>query len=266
MKFFKKTVCAIIAVCAAVIPFIEMPDAVYASGASETSHSWYVVRNKNHTLPKTEKTMDFLSKHNAYYGDTKAAESGEKVIYLTFDAGYENGNIKRILDTLKKHGAPGAFFVLENLVKREPELIKRMASEGHLVCNHTSSHPDMSKFTDIGKFREQLDSMKALTRDVCGVEMANYYRPPEGRFSEKNLEFASSLGYKTVFWSFAYADWDNNRQPSEAEAIKKITDNVHPGEIMLLHPTSKTNADILDKVLTMLEADGYRFASLDELK
>ncbi len=259
--------CAVIAVTILTSPIITMPDAdaVYAD-SSEQAYNWYVMRNSEHTLPKLEKQMSFIENHNACYGDKKASESGEKVIYLTFDAGYENGNVERVLDALKKHNAPGAFFVLENLVVRNPELIKRMSEEGHLICNHTRSHPDMTKYKDISKFGEQLESMCKLLSDTCGVKMSNYYRPPEGRFSEKNLEFAETLGYKTVLWSFAYADWDNNRQPSEDYAVKKILDNAHPGEIMLLHPTSKTNADILDKVLTALENEGYRFASLDELK
>ena len=246
------------------LSIITMPSPVYAATAS-TAHNWYAKRNSSHTLPSLEPQFGFIKNYDAFYGDEEAAKNGEKVIYLTFDAGYENGNVERILDTLKKHTAPGAFFVLENLVKRNPELIKRMASEGHLVCNHTRTHPDMTKITDKARFDLQLSSLSDVIYSTCQVECAKFYRPPEGRFSEQNLQFAKELGYKTVFWSFAYADWDNNRQPSNEAAIKKILDNVHPGEIMLLHPTSKTNADILDTVLTQLENDGWRFASLTEL-
>ncbi len=260
----KKIFSIILAAVMLTVGIITMPEAVYASSDTK-AYNWYVMRNSEHILPCVEKQMSFLEKHNACYGDRKAAEAGDKVMYLTFDAGYENGNISRVLDTLKKHNAPGAFFVLENLVVRNPELIKRMNDEGHLICNHTRSHPDMTKCNSIEAFREQLESMSSVLYDTCGVKMASYYRPPEGRFSEQNLEFAESLGYKTVLWSFGYADWDNNRQPSADYAVKKILDNAHPGEIMLLHPTSKTNADILDRVLTRLEKDGYRFASLDEL-
>ena len=242
------------------LPIITMPTPVYAADET-TPFNWYVKRNSEHTLPTLESRFSFISNYGAFYGDTKATENGEKVIYLTFDAGYENGNIGRILDTLKKHNAPAAFFVLENLVNRNTELVKRMADEGHLICNHTKTHPDMTKITDKARF----DSLSDLIKEKCGVECAKFYRPPEGRFSEQNLKFAQELGYKTVFWSFAYADWDNNRQPSRADAIKKILDNAHPGEIMLLHPTSKTNADILDEVMMALEKDGYRFASLTEL-
>ncbi len=244
---------------------ITMPAPIYAASET-TAHNWYVKRNSTHTLPAPESQLSFISQYGAYYGDTVAAEKGDKVIYLTFDAGYENGNINRILDTLQKHNATGAFFVLKNLVERNTDLVKRMHEEGHLVCNHTATHPDMTKVTDKARFDLQLSALNDLIREKCGFECAKYYRPPEGKFSEQNLRFAHELGYKTIFWSFAYADWDNNKQPSREMAIKKILDNAHPGEIMLLHPTSKTNADILDEVLTRLEGEGYRFASLDELK
>ncbi len=261
----KKKFYSVIALILAVISISSFQS--FVNAASDTAaYNWYVKRNTSHTLPVNEKQFDFLDEYNAVYGDKNAAVNGDKVIYLTFDAGYENGNIEKILDTLKKHNAPGAFFILENLVLRNTELVKRMHSEGHLVCNHTRSHPDMTKLTDKAKFDLQLSSLSDLVREKCGFECASFYRPPEGKFSKQNLQFAKELGYKTVFWSFAYADWDNNKQPSHEDAIKKILDNVHPGEIMLLHPTSKTNAEILDKVLATLEKDGYRFGSLTEIK
>ena len=259
----KKIVISLLAILLT-LPIITMPSPVYAAGEN-TAYNWYVKRNNTHTLPKNEAQFSFIDKYNAYYGDVKAADSGDKVIYLTFDAGYENGNIERILDTLKKHDTPAAFFVLKNLVERNTDLVKRMHGEGHLVCNHTMTHPDMTKLTEKARFDSQLSQLNDLILVKCGFECAKFYRPPEGKFSEQNLKLASELGYKTVFWSFAYADWDNNRQPSADYAVKKILDNAHPGEIMLLHPTSKTNADILDTVLTALKNDGYRFASLTEL-
>ncbi len=243
---------------------ISMPAPVYA--ADETAaFNWYAKRNTKHVLPDIEPNMRFITEHNAIYGDTEAAKNGDKVIYLTFDAGYENGNVERIVDVLKKHSAVGAFFVLENFIVRNTELLKRMISEGHLICNHTKKHPDMTKMTSKEKFSEQLTALDDVMTEYTGVPCAKFYRPPEGRFSAQNLRYADELGYKTVFWSFAYADWDNSKQPSPEKAIKTILDNVHPGEIMLLHPTSKTNADILDTVLTTLENDGYRFESLEKL-
>ena len=229
------------------------------------AHSWYCMRNSTHTLPPIESGMGFITECNAVYADTEAAKNGDKVIYLTFDAGYENGNVAKILDVLKKHNAEGAFFVLENLIKRNPELVKRMADEGHLVCNHTLSHPDMTKVDSIEKFSEQVIGLEKLAKENLGIEIAKFYRPPEGKFSRRDLEFAKELGYKTVFWSFAYADWDNGKQPSIEYAEKKILDNAHPGEIMLLHPTSATNAAVLDRVLTKLENEGYHFGSLNSI-
>lgn len=233
--------------------------------SEERPYNWYCMRNSEHTLPRAESNMAFIRDYDAIYGDIKAAEAGDKVIYLTFDAGYENGNVSKILDVLKKHGAKGAFFILENLIKREPELIKRMSDEGHLLCNHTMKHPDMTRISSLEDFAEQVEGLEKYALETLGVNIAKYYRPPEGRFSRRDLGFAKSLGYKTVFWSFAYADWDNDRQPSAEQAEKKILENAHPGEIMLLHPTSSTNAAVLDGVLTSLENMGYRFGSLDEI-
>ena len=243
---------------------VIMPDPIFASFETEP-YNWYTKRNKDHTLPTIDSYLEFIWDYNGYYGDKKAAENGDKVIYLTFDAGYENGNVEKVLDALKKHNAPGAFFLLENFILRNPELTRRMVDEGHLICNHTAKHPNMTKITDKARFDLQLSALDEAAIKVTGSPAAKFYRPPEGKFSRQNLMYARDLGYKTILWSFAYADWDNNRQPSEKEAIKLILDNAHPGEIMLLHPTSATNAAILDRVLTELENQGYRFASLNEL-
>ncbi|MBR2460505.1 MAG: polysaccharide deacetylase family protein [Clostridia bacterium] len=237
-----------------------------ASAAANAAHNWYCMRNTSHTLPPIDRGMEFITEYNTVYADVAAAEKGDKVIYLTFDAGYENGNVGKILDVLKKHNAPGAFFVLENLIKREPELVKRMANEGHLVCNHTMKHRDMTKIHSVEEFAAELEGLERYAEESIGIKLAKFYRPPEGRFSRRDLGFAEQLGYRTVFWSFAYADWDNARQPDQASAIAKILDNAHPGEIMLLHPTSATNAAVLDRVLSQLESEGYRFGSLCDIK
>ena len=195
----------------------------------------------------------------AYLGNTD-----EKVIYLTFDAGYENGNVAKILDVMQKEGVTGAFFVLSHLVEKTPDLIRRMVTEGHLVCNHTARHKDMSGLDEVS-FMKELTDLETLYAQTVGGEMAKYYRPPEGKFSRTNLEIAQKNGYKTVFWSFAYPDWDNNRQMTPEKAKGIILDNVHNGEVMLLHPTSATNAAILGDVIRTLKTQGYRFGTLDEL-
>ena len=230
-------------------------------------YNWYVMRTKDHTQPPLEADMAFITEYGGYYADKNHSEvdDDDKVIYLTFDAGYENGNVARILDTLAEKEVPGAFFVLENLIKRNPELILRMRDEGHLVCNHTAKHNDMSAVGDKEEFAAELASLDDQYRELTGSEMAKYYRPPEGRFSERNLKFADELGYKTIFWSFAYADWDNNKQPDVEAAIKKVFDNTHNGAVILLHPTSKTNADIMGRLIDGWREAGYRFGTLDEL-
>ena len=234
--------------------------------ASSNTYNWYCMRTKNHCQPRCEPNMNFIEKYNAFFVDKKYGDtSEEKQIYLTFDAGYENGNIERILDILSEKNVTAAFFVLDNLIKSNTDLVKRMANDGHLVCNHTASHKDMTKLNNIEEFSKELKKLEDIYREYTGNELAKYYRPPEGKFNEKNLEFASTLGYKTIFWSFAYADWDNNNQPSQDKALKLICDNLHNGAVILLHPTSDTNAAILSNLIDICRSQGYTFGTLDQL-
>lgn len=196
----------------------------------------------------------------AYLGDTE-----EKVLYLTFDAGYENGCTERILDALKKHNVPATFFLVGNYLEQNPELVKRMRSEGHIVANHTYHHYDMSKLGDLESFRRELEDLEALYTQVTGEAMPKYYRPPQGIYSEENLKMAKELGYKTVFWSLAYVDWMNDQQPTSEYAFSKLIPRIHNGAVVLLHSTSETNANILDELLARWEELGYRFASIEEL-
>ena len=228
--------------------------------------SFYVKRNADHRQPILDSAFSYIEEYDAFYVDKRHGDDcDDRVLYLTFDAGYENGNIEKILDVLKAENVPGAFFVLENLIRRNTEIVRRMRDEGHLVCNHTMNHPDMTKITDSESFSNELHGLETLYSEMVGGEMPKYYRPPEGRFSKENLEMAQSLGYKTIFWSFAYADWDNNKQPSEEYAIKKVLDNTHNGAVILLHPTSATNAAILSRLIKEWRRMGYRFGTLDEL-
>ena len=195
----------------------------------------------------------------AYIGDTS-----QKVLYLTFDAGYENGNTAKILDILQKHQVPAAFFLVGNYMEKNPDLVRRMVAEGHIVGNHTMHHPDMQK-KEREAFAKELTDLEDLFRQITGKELPKYYRPPQGLYSQKNLETAQSLGYKTVFWSLAYADWDNNKQPTKDYAFSKLIPRIHNGAVLLLHSTSKTNGEILDELLTRYKEMGYTFASLDAL-
>ncbi len=254
----KKITKAVMALCVSLACGMSL----WATDAN-TAYNWYCKNNDTHSLPELDSCFDFIGKYDAYYADTDAGE--DKVIYLTFDAGYENGNVEKILDALAAHHATGAFFVLDNIIMRNPETVKRMSDEGHLVCNHTAKHHDMTTVTNKEQFSSELSSLEEAYFKLTGREMAKFYRPPEGRFSEQNLQFAKELGYKTVFWSFAYADWDNDKQPDEQKSIDKILSHTHNGEIILLHPTSATNAAIMDRLLSEWEAQGYRFGSLTEL-
>ena len=232
---------------------------------TDGAYNWFCVHRKDHLQPKADTTISFVENFGGYYIDKKHGDKcEEKVIYLTFDAGYENGNVKRILDTLNEEHVTGAFFVLGHLIEANTELVSQMFDGGHLVCNHTFSHKSM-----VGKsekeFEQELQMLEKVCLEKTGHELSKYYRPPEGKFDEVSLKYAQNLGYKTVFWSFAYADWDNNSQMSAEKAKKKILDNIHNGEIMLLHPTSATNADILSEIIRELKEQGYRFGSLDEL-
>ena len=189
----------------------------------------------------------------------------EKVLYLTFDAGYENGCTEQILDTLQKHRVPAAFFLVGNYIEKNADLVRRMTAEGHIVANHTMHHPDMSKLTERAAFEKELKDLEALYTEVTGEALARYYRPPQGIYSRENLEMAQSMGYKTVFWSLAYADWDNNNQPTRQMALDKLLPRTHNGAVILLHSTSKTNAQVLDQLITRWKEMGYRFGTLDEL-
>ncbi len=205
--------------------------------------------------------MAELAKYDgAYVGDPE-----EKVLYLTFDAGYENGCTAKILDVLQQHQVPAAFFLVGDYLERNPDLVRRMAAEGHLVGNHTMHHPDMSKLGDKAAFEKELEGMAALYRQITGEDLPRYYRPPQGLYSQENLKMAQELGYKTVFWSLAYVDWNNNAQPTAEYAFSKLLPRTHNGAVVLLHSTSQTNAEILDRLLTTWEEQGYRFGTLEEL-
>lgn len=232
--------------------------------AKEECH-WYCKRNADHKQPALDTNMQFIEDFGGYYIDKDHGdECDEKVIYLTFDVGYENGNVSKILDALKAEEVKGAFFVLGNVIKREPELIERMTAEGHLVCNHTTNHKNLAG-ADKESIEQEVRALEDMYRELTGKDMSKFFRFPEGTFDKSSIEQICSMGYKTVFWSFAYADWDNSRQMSEDAALEKILTNLHNGEIMLLHPTSATNAKIMPRLIKELKALGYRFGSLDEL-
>ena len=211
--------------------------------------------------PVANASPEELAVYDAFY----THDTNEKILYLTFDAGYENGHTETILNVLKKHNVPAAFFVVGTYLEQYPDLIKRMTTEGHIVGNHTYHHKDMSQLSDPTLFSQELVSVESLYKKITGEEMKKFYRPPQGKYNENNLKMAKELGYRTIFWSLAYVDWYEDKQPSKEEAFDKLLNRIHPGAIILLHSTSSTNASILDELLTRWKEMGYTFASLEEL-
>ena len=230
--------------------------------SDDTELNWYfVAKGKDITPEPAKESISFLSDYDGYYiGNTK-----EKVLYLTFDEGYEKGNTASILDTLKELKVPAAFFVVKPFIDTQPELVKRMVNEGHLVCNHSNHHPSMASITDNNEFKKEFTDVEKSFKDLTGKEMPKYFRPPMGKYSKNSLIKTKELGYKTIFWSFAYRDWLVDYQPNPAEAINKIKNGMHPGCIILLHSVSDTNTAILKQVIKELQDEGYKFKSLNEL-
>ena len=226
-----------------------------------SEESWGLSFQEEGQPPAANASFEELRRYNAWY----AQDTREKVIYLTFDAGYENGCTPAILDALKKHQAPAAFFVVGNYISSCPDLVQRMVEEGHIVGNHTYSHPDMSQIATKEAFEKELSGVEQLYEDLIGEPMKKYYRPPQGKYSTANLEMARDMGYTTFFWSLAYVDWYQDDQPTKEEAFEKLLGRIHPGAIVLLHSTSSTNAEILDELLTRWEEMGYSFRSLEQL-
>ena len=211
--------------------------------------------------PAGPATEQELARYDAYYvGNTE-----EKVLYLTFDAGYENGHTGKILDVLQQKNVPAAFFLVGNYIEKNPDLVRRMAAEGHIVGNHTMHHPDMSTKRQEADFAAELTALERLYAQTVGEEMAKFYRPPPGLYRKESLEFAQKTGYATVFWSLTYADWQTDAQPTREQAFAKLLPRLHNGAIILLHSTSATNAQILEELIDKCTAQGYRFAPLTEL-
>ena len=246
---------------AAVLAFCAVLPLLFQQSRAIETGSWGLSFRTEGKAPVGNASADALRRYDAVY----LGDETEKKIYLTFDAGYENGCTAPILDALAKHNVRAAFFVVGNYLEQNPELVRRMVREGHIVGNHTYHHYDMSKLSDETSFNEELTSLEALYREVTGLDMEKYYRPPQGIYSEKNLEMAQKLGYRTVFWSLAYVDWYQNDQPTDEQAYDKLLPRIHPGAVVLLHSTSQTNARILDDLLTKWEDMGYIFGTLDEL-
>lgn len=221
--------------------------------------------NRSHTKPSCDmaRGVKKLSDYNAYYCDTKAANKKKKVVYLTFDCGYENGYTKTILKTLKQNRIKAIFFVTESYIKQNPKLVKQMKKEGHLVGNHTCTHPQLPNCSET-KLRQEINQCARTMKKLTGYTMDKYCRPPEGCYSQRTLKMLQDMGYATIFWSLAYYDWDPNHQPGAEAVLHKFKTYYHPGMIPLIHVVSKSNAEALPNVIHFLKKKGYRFGELSD--
>lgn len=251
---------------------VSMPDEVISphsenfgspfSSNSELSNEkkgWYFNRNKNHQPPTAQREFD-ISQFSAYY----LGNINEKVVYLTFDEGYENGFTETILDTLKEKNVKAAFFLTKPYIKNNIELVKRMVDEGHLALNHSNTHPSFPTLSDDEIYNE-LQSTQDYFKEVTGYDMPKFFRPPMGEYSARTLDLTYKMGYKTIFWSFAYKDWEVDNQPGADYAYKTVMNDLHNGSIMLLHAVSKSNTEALSNIIDSIQELGYRFGSLNEL-
>ena len=271
-----------------IVQHFSPPEAV---ATSSDCASWGLSFQEEGKRPVGNASIQDLASYNAYF----AKDTQEKILYLTFDCGYENGNTPLLLNALKKHNVKATFFVVGNFIRDNGDLIKEMVQEGHIVGNHTLSHPDMSGISSLNDFRKQLEGVENLymgiilpqlaspfnifllknffaalpqevfeSAEMDGESMTKFYRPPQGIYSTANLSMAKELGYKTFFWSLAYVDWYQDKQPTREEAFDKLLTRIHPGAIVLLHNTSSTNGQILDELLTKWKEMGYTFGTLND--
>lgn len=230
-----------------------------ASTLSNTKIEWGIKREDNHEQPDLgSKNEQLISEYNGI----ALGSNEQKYIYLTFDLGYEAGYTEQILDALKEQNVQATFFVTAHYVNSASDILQRMIDEGHIIGNHTVNHKSMPSLTD-EEVKTEIMTLHQAVYEKYGYEM-KYIRPPKGEFSERTLSISEGLGYKTVMWSFAYVDWDEDNQPSEEDAMDKIISNLHNGEVMLLHGTSKTNASIMSELIKNIKEQGYEIRSLDE--
>lgn len=228
---------------------------------SNSKIGWGIKRSDNHEQPDVgTKNKEIMDKYNGIYMGNKE----KKIVYLTFDLGYEAGYTSKILEILKNNNVKATFFITAHYVNTQPDLVKQMIDEGHIVGNHTVNHKSMPSCSSETINKEVMNLHSAIS-EKFGYEM-KFIRPPKGEYSERTVAYTNTLGYKTVMWSFAYDDWDENKQGREEYGRKKILENVHNGEIMLLHATSKDNANILDDVVKQIKHMGYEFKNIDEFE
>lgn len=233
---------------------------IHTNQAHALGYGWGYKKNSDHQIPDIGKYHEMLKKYGAYYVDY----SGEKVLYLTFDNGYEQGYTEGILDVLKEESVPATFFVTGHYVKSEPKLVKRMVDEGHIIGNHSYHHPDFSIMSKKA-IKEELEALEQAVAHISDQKNLKYLRPPRGIFNEQSLKWSNELGYIHIFWSLAFNDWNTNQQKGWQYAYDQMMEQIHPGAIVLLHTVSSDNAEALPNVISELKKQGYEFKSLDDL-
>ncbi len=246
-------------ICIAAMFLLIFPISTYAAVSNQPIH-WGFKKATNEIPPEAGAQYDqLLEKYGAFY----KSDPNSKVLYVTFDSGYENGYTPKILEVLKKEKVPATFFVTGHFLNSQPELAKQMVSEGHIIGNHSWSHPDFTTTGD-AKIREELQKVKIKAKEVTGQKEMKYLRPPRGVFSERTMQIAKEEGYTHVFWSLAFVDWNINQQRGWQYSYDNIMKQIHPGCVLLLHSVSKDNADALEKAIKDLKKKGYKFKSLDD--
>jgi len=240
-------------------PPVISADSLNTAGLSNKKLSWYIVKNKDHQPTRGAAELDISAYDGYYLGDTSY-----KYIWLTFDQGYENGYTALILDTLKEKGVHAAFFCVGTYIRDSPDLVKRMVAEGHMVVNHSEYHPSFPDISDQDVLDEIYGAAKRY-KDLTGLDMPAFFRPPSGEYSERTMYITKAAGYKTIFWSLAYQDWLVDQQPGKEFAFNTVMDNLHNGEILLLHAVSSSNAEALPDIIDAVKAQGYEFKSLHDL-
>lgn len=243
------------------ISFISVPCfGATSESLNTTKTDWWLVRAKNHEIPRFNTKLNYKLED---FGGYCLGDTSRKVIYLTFDEGYENGYTSKILDILKVHDVKAMFFVTLPYLEKNQDLIKRMDDEGHLVCNHTNHHLSMPTLVNNEeKFNTEIISVAEAYQKITGSNMPGFFRPPMGHYSQKSLAMTKALGYRTIFWSFAYCDWKSEAQPEPNKAKQLMLDGLHNGAIYLLHAVSKTNTEILGDFINEAENMGYTFELL----
>lgn len=224
------------------------------------AYGWGFVKGNGGQAPEIGKYKTIIENHQAFYVD----ETDEKVVYLTFDNGYEAGYTSQILDVLEKEKVPATFFVTGHYAKEEADLMRRMVKDGHMIGNHSDSHPDFTTMSKVD-IATELNKLEEIVRKETGQKQMTYVRPPRGTFDESTLETIDELGYVHVFWSLAFKDWEQDAQKGWKYAYDQIMEQMHPGAVLLLHSVSEDNAVALEKVIRKLKKDGYRFGHLDEI-